>query len=574
MKKLMLSLAAIFIAGFIFGQGVSNTAWQNIYIGNHNFTTIDQDGFSNFARQDVLYGDYNDLWAYQHGYADGWFNISYQFVYQGDFNDLDVEQIYWNNYADQYVQYGDENVLEIFQEGIQNWAYQDVIGYSFVNSDENNVYANQDGTLNRSQQTVHIGSLNDLDVWQEGDYNYAWQYVTGNENTVFSDQFGDRNQSRQNVYGDLNLVENFQVGEDNNNHQYVIGDENEAYNNQDGYWNVTTQDIFGDGNDVSTVQGGGGICVTYPYGYDNFSDINVGVVAGWLPYYSSFNTVDHWQQGYYNEAKSDVLGDGNTAYVRQIGGAMGNLSSANFAYTGQFGFGQDAEILQGVLDFPYFGACPGWTGFACAKPGYGNDAAIVQYGWFNDAKIHQGDYMEGSWTWMNIANIEQDGWFNFAEIYQIGDVNDFDIYQDGNYNEALAVGHGSFNTVDIDQYGTVNDATVFIGFDNLWGMPTPLNTPDDEQYNDITVYQDGFNNDALVWVVGEYNTFSVTQEGNNNIAGYEFGGTACPANDYYGFGGVRIWGDFNEGYINQQGNQNFADVFIKGDNNTTAIDQY
>lgn len=550
MKKLVLTFISVFAVSFIFAQGVENWGYQDIY-GNINTSSIEQDGVWNEGYQTVDYGDENQLGIYQYGF----YNISDQDVIDGDLNEVYSEQFGDINYAKQLVLDGDENDLYVFQSYFDNSAYQFV-----YYGDENTLTSIQYGEENTSFQRVWPGDYNELIVYQDGDLNYAWQDVAGSSNFGIADQLGVGNSSYQNIFGDDNEAYDLQIGDGNINNQYISGNSNYATTTQLGDVNQAFQTIFGDDNSASTLQEG-----YNPIGYGQLSVINIGASY----FLSNNNTVDHWQQGVYNQAFSTVFGDYNTAYVHQLGGKMGTMASMNYASTYQYGYGNDAEILQGVWDFPLFSSC-GWVPTQ-AKPGYGNDAYITQYGVGNTATIQQADDFEGSWTWFNTASIYQDGWYNDAEIYQNGDVNDFATTQVGDGNYALSFAHGLENDVFVSQYGTSNYSVVFVGLDNLTGVGGPNSTSYEYTGNEVSIYQDGYANLSNAFIVGNDNDVDVEQYGVMNRAGVPFTDNCYTA---WGEAGIRIDGDMNTGSVMQYGTMNLADMQIIGNSNTATILQY
>jgi len=572
MKKLILSVAAIFIAGFIFAQGVENWGFQDI-LGNHNYTEIDQYG---------------------------WYNTSYQDIYVGDWNYVEVFQYgpgFWN-FSDQDITFGDENYQGIFQDGAYNYARQDVYmgneNYQFVwqwyysndaeqyvwYGNENFQQAIQFGEENESYQRVWPGNWNDQYVFQSGFSNYAFQDIWGNGNLMIADQWGTDNWSvQQALWGsDFNFINTDQIGLGNVNWQYVEGDWNYVNSYQDGEFNLNDQEVFGNFNTALTTQdymggqafynetyhrifGNYNWVSTYQTGYNPPAFMQYSYV--WVE--GDWNTVNHFQQGAYNDAISYVFGDFNMAYVHQIGGKVGTPASENDAFTYQVGVGNYAEILQGVWNFPLFPVC--WTP-TTAYPGYGNDAEIYQFGFGNTASIMQADDFEMNWTWQNYAFIYQDGWFNDAQIYQNGDINVFYTVQYGFGNEAISFAHGKDNYVDIYQDGVVNEAYVFIGLDNWFSNPSNY----EYQGNYVTVDQFGEGNVTNSFIVGDFNTVDVDQIGYYNINGFTHN-AGCPNGAWFE-AGIRIIGDNNYGDVFQFGVMNLADMQIIGDFNTAYITQY
>jgi len=568
----MLTIAAIFIAGFIFAQGVQNWGFQDV-LGNSNLTVIDQYGFFNTSFQDIFVGDFNNVQAYQYG--PGLANLSDQDVIFGDENIQLIFQDGAINYAKQQVLFGDANVQYVWQWYFNNDALQFVTFGGF-----NYQEAVQFGEDNYSFQNVSPGIFNDQFVFQVGFDNYAYQDIWGNANLMVADQFGSDNISvQQALFGsDFNYVNTDQIGTGNVNYQYVMGDVNVLNSYQEGEYNLNDQLVVGDWNEAYTTQdfmgGQAYFNETYHRIYGNHNFVNTYQTGYNPPAYmqlsyvyveGNWNWVNHLQQGAYNVAESFVYGNRNWANVHQLGGTTSNTASENEAYTLQVGNWNEAEIMQGVWNFPLFPLC--WTP-TIAKPGYGNDAAIEQFGHHNTASITQADDFEGSWTWFNDAYILQVGHHNDADIYQNGDVNNFTTLQFGHHNEAISFAHGLENEVHIYQDGDNNGAFVFIGLDNPGGNPTSM-----EYFsNYVEVTQVGSENTTNAFIVGHENTVYVDQWGFGNIAGQDH--TALCPGDAWGEAGIRILGDFNYGEVYQFGIMNLADMQIIGNYNTAFITQY
>ena len=157
-----------------------------------------------------------------------------------------------------------------------------------------------------------------------------------------------------------------------------------------------------------------------------------------------------WQDGQNNTAAIEQSGFYQIAYVEQIDGASGNVSttaqtgSYQYATTRQTGAGNDSSITQSDG-----GAGPGLSG------GVGNNV------YDESEEFAAGVDQSGD---RNVSEIGQSGQSNFAMVDQEGNDNRSEITQSGVGSTAIVAQYSNDNLSTINQRGTgVHTATVTQG---------------------------------------------------------------------------------------------------------------
>jgi hypothetical protein len=282
----------------------------------------------------------------------------------------------------------------------------------------------------------------------------------------------------------------------------------------------TTQS--GTGNDADVIQNGSNSATVSQSGTDNDADVIQGGQGGVAPV--TGNSVTITQDGAENEAQSRQVGTDGIGVISQTGDR--NLASrsdgiydsgtSNEAYLTQVGDDNEAEAR--------FNPTPSRTNSSVVRidQGVSGDEAFNS---FARARLQGGD--------MNDVDIDQFGSDNQAKVDIVGGSNDVFVLQNGTGD--------AFNIVDIDQGGDDNVAQAIQG---RQGGDNP------SFGNSITIDQDGDFNFARSEQVGTNGTGVITQVGDRNEASR--GIDEVP--------GLYDSGDGNEAYLTQVGDDNAIEV--------------
>jgi len=260
---------------------VANTSQYGRNVGN-----IDQVGKNNDATiGQGAPGSPVDNYK-QPGYVGDWINGAY-IKQDGNSNSASIIERRSSTYA------------HIYQVGDYNFGSQDIDTYeSKANSNfipHRGVQIDQVGDSNEAYQTTVASfgcyGIQDMQIFQQGDSNYANQYSkggmasvmeifqTGDLNISFQYQDGRFSRAHASMIGDNNYTDQYQeytvwsisgqnkadidiVGSNNIATQYQKGEYNEAHIYQNGDFNSVSQTQTGDGNYASASQFGNNNSIT------------------------------------------------------------------------------------------------------------------------------------------------------------------------------------------------------------------------------------------------------------------------------------------------------------------------
>ena len=314
--------------------------------------------------------------------------------------------------------------------------------------------------------------------------------------------------------------------------------------------NYAEQEQYGGGGDSATIE---------QYGQSN-------VAYQWQNYYQGLsggdNIAEIFQEGTGNIASQLQEGIGNEAYITQIGD--GNYAGNN-DWAGQWQSGSTGWVGIGNNNYSEIWQEGNANRAAQTIVGDGNQAYITQIGNNNDAGFWGISELWGGTDAMFNAGQRQFGNNNYAEIYQEGD-----------YNRALqrqnAFGApGDGNTAYIEQHGTNSG-------NSPWGLDVVgAGQKQFGNYNNASIYQDGWENYAKSIQTGDGNYVSQEQSGDYNYGiATQTGNENWVSQDQTGNYNRSIatqTGDGNSISQSQTGNWHYSIVTQTGDGNTATVTQ-
>jgi hypothetical protein len=208
------------------------------------------------------------------------------------------------------------------------------------------------------------------------------------------------------------------------------------------------------------------------------------------------------------------------------------------------------------------------------QSGSANSANIIQKGFGNTINLTQNsnDIFFADQEFHNTAEINQNGFGNILTLVQDGSGNQYYSILDGNDNniQVNQTGDNGFfrtqsimtdlSTITVDQTSlssqiSINQSFVFL---------SSIQLSQSGAYSDVFIDQFDLTDSKinLVQSGGEYNNFSISQNGNNNtIDGVELGIAAMQI------------GSNNITNLVQSGGENIIKLYQQGDNNLVQISQ-
>lgn len=243
-----------------------------------------------------------------------------------------------------------------------------------------------------------------------------------------------------------------------------------------------------------------------------------------------------------NVADISTTGDLNTTTILQTGtnndGVISQVANSSSATQTQTGASNEASIMQ-------YGLWP-------AGPVVNQVAAQTQIGNNNEAQIRQ---ITDSGNGNSLATQLQDGSGHYTKAWQFSWSGKIQQEQFGQNNWAEAFQKGYNNTIIQIQDGTANVAAV--DEQDGWGS-VHGNLAEQYQYGN-------WNHSLIGQYGGDGNKAKVTQDGNDNWAGFGLSGG--------GLWGIYQAGNGNEVIVEQNLNVNKSAAFQYGDANLISVTQ-
>lgn len=441
----------------------------------------------------------------------------------------------------------------------------------------------------REELPVGATQVNQLDIYQTGEYHRANIEVYGEGLQIQTQQSGQDSHSSVTVIGSFNIVNTTQSGTSNNTSAYINRGENNSIDTisrgtlnsitiaiekgsdnsfekiQHGYSNRATTDTYSENSSFNIRQ----------FGSFNTTFANSGSGAErnylWTMQDGQENYMIAGISGISDMTIAIQRGDNNTAFISSSGddNFIDMLSEGNNNYVsiGAHGISNDYIAIQmgdgnttSVDNTSRRNYESVYNEFDAIIIGNENSVDVVFETDTRDA--HQNGFNAFISGDFNTAESIVNGMLNMQTAYMHGTNNQFYTHQDGYMNAATFTGAETDNVaMTMRQYGSFNTAIIDVVNINYGRLHESIfNTYQDGRYNTIDVFIDSaISSDLNVTQIGHSNTFINFKE------------------DYYtAFGGqidIVTIGDNNFIEIDSTGYDAVnADIELIGDNNLISID--
>ena len=246
--------------------------------------------------------------------------------FDNDKNFLDLDQVGDDNKAGVWQEHGADATIAQTGAGNEARTYQTSAPVGTVNDidvtqtgDDNFAHLRQSGGDGNTALVQQIGDLNESTFTQTGASNRAVERMTaGSYNVVTIDQNGSSNRAVYEIWGDSNTMDIDQTG---NNHNTAINGRGTPPAPGGGVSDNTIDiDQFGgDGNQIDGYFANGSESDTVTISQDGTGNLmNSGAMSDYGLYVDGdLNTVEVMQTGMGNTSDVTVIGDGNTSTVSQ-----------------------------------------------------------------------------------------------------------------------------------------------------------------------------------------------------------------------------------------------------------------